>query len=49
MKRYRKAALHIQLPPDKLMVWFRTNVTAKKNEATIPRKIARNVIPPFAV
>jgi hypothetical protein len=41
MKRYLREALHIQLPPDKLMVWFRTKVIAKKNEATIPRKIAR--------
>jgi hypothetical protein len=41
MKRYRKDALHNQLPPESSIERFSTNVKAKKNDEQIPNIIAR--------
>ncbi|GMA97649.1 hypothetical protein PIPA1_04490 [Pelosinus sp. IPA-1] len=46
-KKYRKEALQIQLPPDKSMARFKTNVDAKKKDANIPIKITFIIIPPL--
>jgi len=42
MKKYRKEALHIQLPPESSMERLRINVTAKNNDAKIPIPISFN-------
>jgi len=47
IKANLKTALQIQLPPDKSIARFKTNVTAKKNEANMPSAMAFKGLPPF--
>ena len=49
MKINLSTALHIQLPPDKSIARFKTNVAAKKNEAKIPSTIAFKFSPPSSI
>jgi hypothetical protein len=49
MKTNRNEALQIQLPPDKFMARFKTNVAAKKKEANIPSAIPFKFTPPFMI
>jgi hypothetical protein len=44
MKKYRKDALHNQLPPESSIERFNTKVNAKKKDEQIPNPIARTWI-----
>ncbi|WP_404596115.1 hypothetical protein [Paenibacillus sp. RC82] len=47
INRYRKEALHIQLPPDSSIDRLRTKVKAKKKAANTPSQIDRKTFTLF--